>query len=204
MYKILGADGNQYGPVSAEQVRAWVVEGRANAETMAQLEGATEWRALSTFPEFADTVAGRSGRPVPPLTSAVPVMTANVEQLVHGPATGLIVVGVIGFVLSVAGLVANLTGAVVNLPGMDHNTEMLTRTLSGTFGIISTIVSLLLSGIIFWGGTQMKVLRNYPLAMAASILSIIPCLSPCCLLGLPLGIWAAIVLGKPEVKAAFH
>jgi hypothetical protein len=204
MYKILGADGNQYGPVSAEQVRAWVAEGRANGETMAQVEGAVEWRALSTFPEFADAVASRPGRAVPPLTSAAPIMSINVEQLVHGPATGLIVVGVIGFVLSIAGLVANLTGAVVNLPGMDHNTELLARTLSGTFGIISTIVSILLSGIIFWGGMQMKALRNHSLAMAASILAIIPCLSPCCLLGLPLGIWAAIVLAKPEVKAAFH
>jgi hypothetical protein len=31
----------------------------------------------------------------------------------------------------------------------------------------------------------------------------IPCISPCCLLGLPIGIWALVVLLKPEVKAAF-
>ncbi len=34
--------------------------------------------------------------------------------------------------------------------------------------------------------------------------AMIPCVSPCCLLGLPLGIWALIVLVKPEVKAAFQ
>jgi hypothetical protein len=28
--------------------------------------------------------------------------------------------------------------------------------------------------------------------------------SPCCFIGLPIGIWALIVLAKPEVKAAFH
>lgn len=38
----------------------------------------------------------------------------------------------------------------------------------------------------------------------AAILAMIPCVSPCCLLGLPLGIWALIVLLKPEVKAAFQ
>ena len=51
---------------------------------------------------------------------------------------------------------------------------------------------------------QMKALENYPLALTASILAIIPCLSPCCLVGLPIGIWAIVVLSKPEVKAAFH
>jgi len=27
---------------------------------------------------------------------------------------------------------------------------------------------------------------------------------PCCLLGLPFGIWALVVLSKPEVKSQFH
>jgi hypothetical protein len=40
--------------------------------------------------------------------------------------------------------------------------------------------------------------------MAASIIAMIPCVSPCCLLGLPIGIWALVVLMKPEVKSAFH
>lgn len=201
MYKIIGADQREYGPVTADQIRQWIAEGRANGQTMAQAEGATDWRALSTFPEFADLSAAHA---VPPLANVTPVVSASAEQQVLGPATGLIVVGVIGFVLSIAGLIANLTGAVVNLPGMDHNTELLTRTLSGTVGIVSSVVSILLSGIILWGGMQMKALRNYPLAMTASILAIVPCLSPCCLLGLPLGIWAAVVLARPEVKATFQ
>jgi len=51
---------------------------------------------------------------------------------------------------------------------------------------------------------KMKKLENYGLAMTASILAMIPCLSPCCLIGLPIGIWAVVVLSKPEVKSAFH
>ena len=31
----------------------------------------------------------------------------------------------------------------------------------------------------------------------------VPCISPCCLLGLPFGIWALSVLNKPHVQAAF-
>lgn len=40
--------------------------------------------------------------------------------------------------------------------------------------------------------------------MAVSILSMVPCVSPCCLLGLPVGIWALVVLNTPEVKQAFR
>ena len=44
----------EYGPVSAEQVRQWIVEGRVNAETKLQAEGAAEWKPLAEVPEFAE------------------------------------------------------------------------------------------------------------------------------------------------------
>lgn len=62
MYKILGADGRQYGPVSPEQLRRWIAEGRANASTQTLAEGAAEWKPLGTLPEFA----GHFAPAVPP------------------------------------------------------------------------------------------------------------------------------------------
>jgi hypothetical protein len=53
MYKILGADQREYGPVSADQLRQWITEGRANSQTMVQGPDSTEWKPLSTFAEFA-------------------------------------------------------------------------------------------------------------------------------------------------------
>ena len=64
MYKIIGADQKEYGPVSAEQLRAWLVEGRVNAQTSVQLEGTTEWKPLGSLPEFAELLGARpSGAP---------------------------------------------------------------------------------------------------------------------------------------------
>ena len=34
MYRIVGKDGQQYGPVTAEQLRGWIAENRANAQTL--------------------------------------------------------------------------------------------------------------------------------------------------------------------------
>ena len=67
MYKIIGADQKEYGPVSAEQVRAWIAEGRANGQTSVWSEGGTEWKPLASFPELAELLGAR-----PPTVGAPP------------------------------------------------------------------------------------------------------------------------------------
>src|SRR3989440_5086954 len=73
MYKIIGADRNEYGPVPGEQVRKWIAEGRADTQTKARAEDAGEWKPLSDFPEFADALAARAPatRTVPPKIAAM-------------------------------------------------------------------------------------------------------------------------------------
>jgi len=56
MYRIVGADQREYGPVSEDQVRQWIAEGRANASTIARFEEQA-WKPLSTFPEFSQDLA---------------------------------------------------------------------------------------------------------------------------------------------------
>jgi hypothetical protein len=63
MFKIIGADGQQYGPVSVEQLRQWIVEGRANAQTLIQAEGSADWKPLGQFPEFATPPIGTTMPP---------------------------------------------------------------------------------------------------------------------------------------------
>jgi hypothetical protein len=47
-------------------------------------------------------------------------------------------------------------------------------------------------------------LRGYGLAWTAAVASVIPCCSPCYVLGIPFGIWAIILLQKPEVRSRFR
>jgi hypothetical protein len=60
MYKILGADQNEYGPVPAEQIRRWISEGRVNSETLVQAEGSADWRPLSTYPELTEVAVSQA------------------------------------------------------------------------------------------------------------------------------------------------
>jgi hypothetical protein len=128
-------------------------------------------------------------------------------QQVQGPAIGLIVTAALGIVLALISLLSNLMGA--GMAGMgdlggelDEYSRYLTY-MSGGVGILFALIQLGVSGFIIWAALQMKDLRNWTLAVTASILAMIPCIGPCCLIGIPIGIWSLVVLMKPEVKTAF-
>ena len=72
MYKIIGADGKEYGPVTTDQLHQWIHEGRANAQTKVQVEGSPDWKTLAEFSEFADALRAAGATPtVPPVVGAV-------------------------------------------------------------------------------------------------------------------------------------
>jgi len=69
MYKIIGADQKEYGPISSEQIRLWITEGRLNARTLVRPEVGTEWQPLSAFTEFAGALGVSTP---PPFSSGTP------------------------------------------------------------------------------------------------------------------------------------
>jgi hypothetical protein len=75
MYKIIGGDGQEYGPVTSEQLKQWLTEGRVNAQTLVQSQETGEWSSLGDLPEFAG-VPGAAPAAVP----AAPVDPAAVRQ----------------------------------------------------------------------------------------------------------------------------
>lgn len=68
-YKIIGGDQKEYGPVTAEQLRQWIAEGRVNAQTQVQAEGTAEWKPLASFAELAATAGTPPSPMVPPSLS---------------------------------------------------------------------------------------------------------------------------------------
>lgn len=69
MYRIIGGDGQIYGPVTAETIREWIASRRATSNTQVQAEGSTEWKKLGELAEFKDalpSVPSVSATGVPP------------------------------------------------------------------------------------------------------------------------------------------
>jgi hypothetical protein len=87
-YKIMGGDQKEYGPVTEEQLRQWIGEGRIGAQTKVQIEGTAEWKLLAEVPELAEISKNR----VPPL----PETPSPVPSKTSGLAVTSLVLGVLG------------------------------------------------------------------------------------------------------------
>ena len=101
MYKVIGGDGKEYGPVTAEQVRQWRSAGSLNDQSQAQRAGETTWQALGTLPEFAAPPVMSAP---PPLPVAAPARKAGMPAI----AVVAIILACLIPVVAVVGLLAAL------------------------------------------------------------------------------------------------
>jgi hypothetical protein len=216
MYKIIGADQKEYGPVTSDQIRQWIADARVNAQTQARAEGTEEWKPLSAFAEFADRLG--VGTPVgapPPLTAQNDGRAAALRR-VKAPAVALTVTAVLNLILSLWDLVKtvifpqnlqqyNSVLQQLNNPQLQESFQKLLHLMtSRPLSIAGDLFGLAMTVLILMGALKMQSLRSYEFSITAAILSMVPCVTPCCLIGLPFGIWALIVLRMPEVKSQFH
>lgn len=71
-YIIIGGDQKEYGPITADDVRQWIAEGRLNEHSQIKAEGEAEFRALGTASEFgAAFLANEAIPPLPPSAFAI-------------------------------------------------------------------------------------------------------------------------------------
>jgi hypothetical protein len=202
LYRIIGADGKEYGPISPEQLKQWISEGRASGQTRIRLEGSTDWKLVSDLPEFSAPPPISTPGVTAPLGPIVPAL-----DQVNGPGIGLIVTGALDIVLSLLRAIMMLAGLSIGSMGMNNNNNVLPTgffALVGAFGIGTCVLGVIVGVLVLVGGLKMRKCESYGLCVASSILAMIPCLSICCVIGLPAGIWALVVISKAEVKAAFH
>jgi serine/threonine protein kinase len=137
--------------------------------------------ASATLPPEAGTACGGA------LASAGP--DAALRQ-VKGPATGLISTAILNWVAIPAIVMAMV------FVGAGSNS------LIGDGLIVVPIIAFVLCTMMLIGALKMKRLESQTWAVAASMLAMF--ISPGNIIGLPLGIWALFVLGRPEVRGAFR
>jgi TM2 domain-containing membrane protein YozV len=126
MYKIIGTDGRQYGPVNAEQIRRWLAENRVQAQTLVQTEGAPDWKLLSSLPEFA---AELNSVP-PPIAPPPSAMAARASNKIPAGICGILLgsLGIHKFILGYTGaglvmllvtiLTCGIAGVVMHIIGL--------------------------------------------------------------------------------------
>lgn len=144
---------------------------------------------------------------VPPPLPRAELSRAEAVARVRTPAIALIVTAALGALLGLLSLVLNALG--MGMAGFEDLGSQLGEygragdLIGGAVGVVSSLVNLVVAGFIIWAAVEMLNLRRWSVAVAASAVAIVPCISPCCCVGLPVGIWSLVVLMSPEIKSAF-
>jgi hypothetical protein len=113
MYRIIGADGREYGPVAADRIGEWIAEGRVNAQTKALVEGTAVWKPLVEYLEFAPLLA----RMALPLPAPGPISIPQTPRTNALAVAGL-VMGILSMTCGICcchGLPFNVLGIVFSL-----------------------------------------------------------------------------------------
>lgn len=134
----------------------------------------------------------------------VPQNTNAPTQFIQPPSNPLVAPATVLLVISILWLLlvlASIPGQVMNLKNIDTSTPEGFGELCGN--LVGLVIWIATGLAMVLGFVSMIRLRSYRSAMAAAILSVIPCCSPCLFLGIPFGIWAIILLVRPEVKESF-
>jgi len=159
MYRIIGADGRQYGLVLPEQLRQWIREGRAVATTPAQAEGTPDWKALNLFAEFAGDFPPPPAPPPPPAASPAPIPGTIVpppNPVVASKASSKIAAGICGILLGSLGIHKFILG---------YTTPALIMLLVSvlTCGIGAAVMGLIgiIEGIIYLTKSDEEFVRTY-------------------------------------------
>jgi len=139
-----------------------------------------------------ETIAQTPDAPLPPPAPAASAgLSSRLEDVcrqVKGPAIGLVVTAILNWITIPVILLVLLF--------------MLYRTdASGGWVLLVPLAALILSSVMLVAGLKMKRLEAYGLAITGSILAIL--VPPGNLIGLPIGIWALVVLTRREVREAF-
>src|SRR2546421_10411904 len=147
MYKIIGTDGQQYGPISIDQLRRWIGEGRANAQTLVQTEGVQEWKPLGSVPELAAELKA----PAPIATTATLTSSAAASR-----ASNKIAAGVCGILLGSLGIHKFILG----YTGSGLIMLLVTVLTCGLGGIVMHLIGLI-EGIIYLTKSDEEFVRVY-------------------------------------------
>ncbi len=140
--------------------------------------------------------------PQPPYGYVQPDRVRAASQ-VAPPAIALMVLGGLGLLADLASLLIHVLGASVGAFAPRLGDERILQVFSGGLGIAFALFGIVLYGLMILGALKMKALEGYALAITAAIIAMLPC-SCCCLVGVPIGIWALVVLLDANVKAAFR
>ncbi len=154
------------------------------------------YQHASEIKSDVETVSAKGPKVGGPRT---PVQTKNesetIRKYLRRPVEGLLIAGIVNILCIVPFMLTMGTRVFTSsrlLPEQGLDAKVAALSLLITF----------LGAVTVYGVMRMRELENYRMAVLGSAMAVLP-ISPGCLLGVPFGLWALIVLTRREVKEAF-
>src|ERR1044071_6443875 len=109
-YKIIGADGKEYGPVALSELQKWVGEGRITGATQVSRSDQHSWSAAASFAELGLNVPA-----APAPVAAVRAADAVLEKQLKGGGSWFYWIAGLSLVNSVLALSGSETRFILGL-----------------------------------------------------------------------------------------
>lgn len=165
MYRIVGGDSKEYGPVSAERIVEWIAQGRATGASLVKQEDGP-WKPLSTFPEFADPL--RTAVP-PPLAQGQPAPSPGAPVYPSpAEANNWAIAGLVLSILGVAcccgplGSILGIVFSAIGLTQINQNPQRYTTSTTIAYvGIGLGVLGIVMQIIFYSTGMADDLLREF-------------------------------------------
>jgi hypothetical protein len=191
-------NGAQQTPVPLETLRQMVEAGQVSLTDMAWSESLQgEWRQISTYAELLPPGPPREdieAKVRPPAYCLIGLYSLNILTSLF-----FLIVWLLVFVGAMAMPRGQFGGAVI------MNEDAVAGIIFGVVGLVQNISALVFSGLCLFSAISMARLKRYRLSFAGAIISVIPCMAACgCYpISVGFGVWAIVILSRPEVREAF-
>jgi hypothetical protein len=135
------------------------------------------------------------------LPSGAPLSDADLERRIAPPALAMLAVAALSILLLAVSIIADPIRALCDACGLELEPP---NRLVGIFDLFYRLFMLAVATLVLIGSLQLLRQRSWVLGLTAAVLLLVPCLGPCCPIGMPIGAWTLFVLLQPDVRQALQ
>lgn len=153
-YQVLGADGKEYGPVTMEQLQAWIREGRVPPQQQIKRSDMSHWAAAEAFSELQALFGSSTPQPTAPSPARPQPTTADPAAMarVRGGASWFYWIAAFSLVNSVVAFTGSAWRFLLGL-GVTQLIDGLGEAMSSSAGrVVALALNLIVAGMfVFFG-----------------------------------------------------
>jgi len=145
-YRIMGGDGNQYGPVVQADLQTWISEGRVTPVTRIQRSDQNDWQPANTLPELRFQPAADAAPPSPVVTPDLVPELAQMEHRIKSGASWFYWIAGLSLINSVVALSGSNWGFVLGL-GITQVIDALAKAVGSAGVAVAIVLDVIVAGV---------------------------------------------------------